>query len=308
MRLVLMWATLYAGVPALGQEPAVGPLPVVSVSAKAELLSDVLTRLQEQTGVLMVADAFTADRRVTVEVENRPLAEALDALAVAAVATWDAAYLLTYNGGTHGPQQEPPGWERPAQVPLSLSGGSGAAETITAALTALSCAPVGYTPDLASKVVTTRPGENTPLETVLTAVQGDDVTWTRGFWFAPIDRAAVFGRYVKLPPAERERRVLRHVEQMLRLNKDDVRQALEARHREVAGMTQAQREAQVEHYANEIRSGIEVLNSLTGEVRDRAREAMQIFFEIGLLVYRDLSEDEQLEATPIIEAMGELRR
>ncbi len=73
-------------------------------------------------------------------------------------------------------------------------------------------------------------------------------------------------------------------------------------------MSAEQREAQIQHYADEIRSGVDVLNTLTGEVRDRAREAMQVFFEIGLLVYRDLSEDEQLEATPIIEAMGELRR
>jgi hypothetical protein len=167
---------------------------------------------------------------------------------------------------------------------------------------------VGYTPSLASLVVTTKPEQNAALEDVLSSVQGDHLTWARGFWFAPIDRAAVFGRYANLPPAEREQRVLRHVEQMLRLNKDDVRRALEARHREVAGMTQAQREAQIQHYADEIRAGVQVLNTLTGDVRDRARDAMEIFFEIGLLVYRDLSEDEQLEATPVIEAMGELQR
>jgi len=308
MRLTLVWA--FALVPrlAVGQEPTAPPTATVSLAAKAELLSDVLARLQEQTGVLMMADPFTAERRVTVEIVDRPLTEVLDALAVAAVATWDPAYLLTRNAGPHGPLAEPAGWVRPPQVPLTLSGGSGPAETITAALTSLSCAAVGYTPELAAAQITTRPEQNAPLETVLTDVQSDHVTWTRGFWFAPIDRAAVFGRYAKLPTQEREERVLRHVEQMLRLNRDDVRQALEARHRDIAGMTQAQRDAQIQRYADEIRSGVDVLNTLTGEVRDRAREAMQVFFEIGLLVYRDLSEDEQLEATPIIEAMGELNR
>jgi hypothetical protein len=307
MRLTSIWALLGVVALASGQDATAPPQPTVTLSAKAELLQDVLDRLQAQTHILMVADPFTAERRVTLEVNSAPLGEALDALAVAAVATWDAAYILT-DGGPFGPQDQPAGWQRPPQTRLTLSGGSGSAEKITAALTNLSCAPVGYTPSLASLVVTTKPEQNAALEDVLSSVQGDHLTWARGFWFAPIDRAAVFGRYANLPPAEREQRVLRHVEQMLRLNKDDVRRALEARHREVAGMTQAQREAQIQHYADEIRAGVQVLNTLTGDVRDRARDAMEIFFEIGLLVYRDLSEDEQLEATPVIEAMGELQR
>lgn len=308
MRLLLTWALLCTPALALGQGSDAPTSPTVSVSARSELLGDVLARLREQTNALIVADPFTADRRITLEIKDEPLPQALDELAVAAVATWDAAYLLIHNGEAYGPQDQPPGWARPPQTTLTLSGGSGPADTVTAALTNLSCAPVGYAPDLASAVVTTRPGQNASLEDVLSSVQGDHLTWARGFWLAPIDRAAIFGRYANLPQAEREQRVLRHVEQMLRLNKDDVRQALEARHREVAGMSEAERQAQIQRYADEIRSGIGVLNTLTGEVRDKAREAMQIFFEIGLLVYRDLSEDEQLEATPIIEAMGELKR
>jgi len=163
-------------------------------------------------------------------------------------------------------------------------------------------------PEVAPVALTTQPVTDATLEEVLSNVKGDHVTWARGFWFAPIDRAAVFGRYANLPPNEREERVLRHVEQMMRLNRVDVRQALEARHREVAGLDASQREAEIQRYAAEVRSGIGVLNALSPEVRDKAREAMQIFFEIGLEVYRDLTEDEQLEATPVIEAMGELRR
>ncbi len=223
MRLVLAWAVLCTPALTLAQEPAATAPPTVSVSAKAELLSDVLAGLHEQTDVLIAADPFTAERRVTVEIESKPLPEALDALAVAAVATWDAAYILIPNGGTLGPEASAAGWSRPPQVPVTLSGGSGPADKIAATLTCLSCAPVGYTPEVASVVVTTQAQQNASLEDVLSTMKGAHLTWTRGFWFAPIDRAAVFGRYASLPTAEREERVMRHVEQMLRLNKDDVR-------------------------------------------------------------------------------------
>jgi hypothetical protein len=293
---------------ARGQEGVAAPLPTVSVSAQAELLDDVLAKLRDETHIMIAAVPFTGQRRVTVDVKDKPLTEALDELAKCSVASWDAGYILVHNDGPHGPAAQPPGWQTPPQTKLTLSGGTGSADQITTALTNLSCAPVGYAPDVAPLVLTTQPATDAPLETVLSAVKGDHLTWTRGFWLAPIDRAAVFGRYAHLPPEECEQRVLRHVEQMMRLNKDDVRQALEARHREVAGMTTATREAEIQRYADEIRAGITVLNTLSPEVRDKAREAMQIFFEIGLQVYRDLTEDEQLEATPIIEAMGELHR
>jgi len=308
MRWVPVCASFCLPLLAIGQEEAATPVPTVSVSAQAELLDDVLARLRNETHIPIAAAPFTGQRRVTVDLEDKPLAEALNELAKAAVATWDAGYLLVHNGGPYEATSEPPGWQKPPQTSLTLSGGSGSADQITTALTNLSSAPVGYTPDVAPLTVTTQAATDAPLETVLSAVKGDHLTWTRGFWLAPIDRAAVFGRYAHLPPEDREQRVLRHVEQMMRLNKDDVRQALEARHREVAGMTSTTREAEIQRYADEIRAGIDVLNTLSPEVRDKAREAMQIFFEIGLQVYRDLTEDEQLEATPIIEAIGELHR
>jgi hypothetical protein len=95
---------------------------------------------------------------------------------------------------------------------------------------------------------------------------------------------------------------------MLRLNKDDVRRALETRHRDLTATDPKVREAEIQRYADEIRSGINVLNTLSSDVRDKARDAMQVFFEVGLLVYRELTEEEQLETTPVIEAMGELKR
>lgn len=308
MLLLLLWALFSARVPSSAQEGGELGSPVISVSANARLLSDVLADLTKQTGMLMVADPFSGARRITVEVSSKPLTEALNELAVAAVATWDSGYIIVPTGGPYGPESQPSGWERPPQTSVTLSGGSAPVEKIAAALTNLSAAPVGYAPGTESIIVTTQPTENASLEEVLSQLQGDRLTWTRGIWFAPIDRAAVFGRYSRLPPEAQEERVLRHVEQMLRLRKDDVRQALEARHREVAGMDPATRQAEIQRYAQEIRNGINVLNGLSSAVRDRAREAMQIFFEIGLEVYRDLTEEEQLETTPIIEAMGELQR
>jgi hypothetical protein len=308
MRLALLCALCSVPLLAGGQEAVVPEVPTVSLSARAKLMSDVLAELGEQTHILMVAYPFTAERRVTIEIKDEPLPQALDDLAVAAVATWDATYILLPQGGPFGPQDQPPCWERPPQTTVTLSGGSGPMDKITSALTALSAAPIGYVPEVASRTVTTAPAQDAPLEDVLSQIKGDHLTWTRGFWFSPVDRAAIFGRYANLPPEEREQRVLRHVEQMMRLNKADVRQALEARQREVVSLDPEERAAEIERYATEIRSGINVLNSLSPAVRDKAREAMQIFFEIGLEVYRELSEEEQLETTPIIEAMGELRR
>jgi hypothetical protein len=234
--------------------------------------------------------------------------EALDRLAQATVATWDSAYLLTPSGGQYGPQTTPPGWTRPPQVTLTLSGGSGAVSDIAQALTDLSGAPVGYLPALEHARLTTRPAKSASLEDVLSQIQGQGITWTRGFWLAPIDRAAVFARYAHLPSGEREAAVLHHAEQMLKLNKADVRDALVARHREFATLSAEQRQQRIQQYANEVRAGIAVLNSLSPQVRVEARKAMQVFSDMGLDVYRDLTEEEQIETTPIIEAMGELKR
>jgi len=308
MRLIILSALLCLARLGGSQETPAPTVPTVSVSAQAELLSDVLARIQEQTGILIVAHPFAAKRRITVEVQDQPLPQALDTLAVAAVATWDSGYILLPAGGAYGPEGQPAGWVRPPQTTISLSGGTGTVDKITNALTNLSAAPVGYLPELETVTVTTAPAKDVPLEQVLSQIKGDHLTWARGYWLAPIDRAAVFGRYANLSAEEREQRVLRHTEQMLRLNRDDVRQALEARHRDLAGLDAATREAEIQRYAAEIRAGVDVLNAVSHETRDKAREAMQIFFEIGLEVYRDLTEEEQLETTPIIEAMGELQR
>ncbi|MGQ9733161.1 MAG: hypothetical protein ACUVX8_18035, partial [Candidatus Zipacnadales bacterium] len=252
---------------------------------------------------------FAGSRRITVDIQNLPLSEALDVLAIAGVASWDSAYLfVSEDSCAFGPATTPVDWVRPAQAPVTLHGGTGTLETITRALTNLSAVPVGYAPELEQLVVSTTPCQEAPLEEVLNQVNGVHLTWTRGFWLSPIDRAAVFGRYANLPPDVREKCVVRHLEQMLRLNREDVRQALAARHREFTAMDPKDRQTQIERYAAEIRAGVEVLNSLSPEVRNKAREAMTVFFEMGLEVYRDLTEEEQLETIPIIEAMGELRR
>lgn len=283
-------------------------VPTVSVVANAELTSDVLARVSEDTGLIILADPFVARRRMTVDLKDVPLPEALDQLSAASVATWDSAYILVPTDAGHGPEDTPPCWARPPQCSLSLSGGTGSADMVTRAITNKCAAPMGYAPALAEATIATKPAEDASLEDVLAAVGDGGYTWTRGFWFAPIDRAAVFGRYASLPMDVREERVLRHTDQMLRLDKEAVRQALFDRHRDFSALSPADREAEIDMYAEQIRTGIAVLNSLGSEVRDRAREGMRVFFDMGLEVYRDLTEDEQIEATPIIEAMGELER
>jgi hypothetical protein len=294
----------------LAQETTGGTtdVPIVSVNAKAEVLSDVLAGLQDQAGALIVAEPFAGRRRVTVEITDAPLPVALDQLAIAGVSSWDSAYILVPEGGPYGPQDTPPGWNRPAQTTLSLLGGSGTVDDITRALTNKCAAPVGYLPELEETIVSTQPAEDAPLEDVLGQVNGDNLAWTRGFWLAPIDRAAVFGRYASLPPEQREEAVLRHTEQMLRLNEEDVRQALEARHRQFSSLDAKERADVIQRYADQVRDGIGVLNMLSTDARKKARDAMRVFFDIGLEVYRDLTEEEQIETTPIIEAMGELER
>lgn len=295
---------------ARAQDEGVEPkaVPTVTVSARAELLSEILAQVCEQTSVLVVAEPFAGRRRVTVELDGTPLPEALDQLAIAGVASWDSAYLLIPVGGSFGPEDMPPCWERPPQTRLSLLGGSGTVDEIARAITNKCAAPVGYLPELEERTASTQPAEDATLEDVLAQVNGEDLTWTRGFWLAPIDRAAVFGRYANLPPEQREERVLRHTEQMLRLNEEDVRQALQARHRQFTALSPSERKDVIQRYADQVREGIGVLNMLNSDARKQARDAMQVFFKIGLEVYRELTEEEQIETTPIIEAMGELER
>jgi len=282
--------------------------PTVTLSAKAELLSDVLAQVREQTHVAVTADAFANQRRVTVELEAEPLTEALDALAVAAVSAWDPAYILVPTDDLSGPQTTPAGWIRPSQAPLALAGGSGDIETITRTLTNMCAAAVGYLPGLTDRRVSTLPAQGASLEDVLSELQAPGLTWTRGYWLASIDRAAVFRRFSVLPTKQREALVLQHAEQMLRFDPEDVRQALMARHREFSALSPDERAMEIERHAEEIREGIAVLNTLSPEVRSKTRAAMRVFFDQGLIVYRDLTEEEQIQATPIIEAMGELKR
>ena len=282
--------------------------PTVTVSAKAELLQDVLARVREQTGVVVAADAFATRRRVTVEINAKPLTEALGALATAAVSAWDPAYILVPASSGFSSETTPVGWERPPQTALTLSGGSGTVDEITRKLSNLCAAAVGFMPDKADRRVATQPAQGASLEDVLSALDAPGLKWTRGYWLASIDRAAVFERFASLPPEQREALVLRHAQQMLKFNSADVRQALMARNREFTALSAAQREQQIQRYAEEIRAGIGVLNALSPSVRAAARDAMRVFFDQGLLVYRDLTQEEQIETTPIIEAMGELRR
>lgn len=310
MRFLTILALCCAGHLGLAQDQVAkaAEVPTVTIDAKAELLADVLAGVCEQTGTLVVAEPFAGKRRVTVQIDCAPLPEALDELAIAGVTSWDNAYILVPEGGPFGPDETPPGWERPAQTTLSLSGGSGTVDDITRAITNKCAAPIGYLPELEETIISTQPAEAAALEDVLAQVNGENLTWTRGFWLAPIDRAAVFGRYESLPAEQREARVLRHTEQMLRLNEEDVRQALEARHRQFSALDPAERRDVIQRYADQVRDGIGVLNMLSSEVRKQARDAMRVFFDIGLEVYRDLTEEEQIETTPIIEAMGELER
>ncbi|HJN17889.1 MAG TPA: hypothetical protein QGH10_20480, partial [Armatimonadota bacterium] len=282
--------------------------PTVTVQATAELASSVLARVSEGTGIVVACDPFVARRRITVDIKDAAFMDALETLSIAAVATWDSAYLCVPADGESGPDVTPPGWVRPPQTVLSLSGGTGACAKILETLTSKCAAPIGHLPGAGKVQITTAKCDGATLEEVLTGITGDNFTWTRGFWLAPIDRAAVFGRYANLPMEQREERVLRHTDQMLMLNKDDVRQALSARHRELSALPESVRLAHIDVYAEQIRAGITVLNTLSSDVRDRARDGMKIFFDMGLDVYRDLTEDEQIETTPIMEAMGELVR
>ncbi len=307
MHRILAALTCLAGL-ALASAAWADEQPTVTVSAKAELLQDVLARVREQTGVVVAADAFATKRRVTVEITAKPLTEALGALATSAVCAWDAAYILVPASSGYGPEKTPVGWERPPQTPLTLSGGSGTVDEITRKLSNLCAAAVGFMPDMADRRVATQPAKAAPLEDVLSALDAPGVKWTRGYWLASIDRAAVFERFASLPPEQREALVLRHAQQMLKFNSADVRQALMARNREFTALSASQREQQIQRYAEEIRAGIGVLNTLSPSVRAAARDAMRVFFDQGLLVYRDLTEEEQIETTPIIEAMGELKR
>ncbi len=282
--------------------------PTVTIEATAELASSVLERVSEQTGLVVAGDVFVNDRRITVDFQAVPLDEALEALAIASVATWDSAYMIVSTEQAPDGPATPACWIRPPQTTLTLSGGSGLVEEIAGTLTDKCAAPIGYLPGLADARIITQKTDDAPIEDVLSGITGDNVAWTRGFWLAPIDRAAVFGRYATLPMEQCQERVLRHTEQMLKLDEDDVRQALFARHREFSALPADQREADIQVYAEQIRAGIAVLNTLSSEVRDRARSGMRIFFDVGLDVYRDLTIDEQIETTPIMEAMGELER
>jgi len=309
---VLSLAGLAGTLPQLAQSQAVPPSapsqPTVTLSAKADLLSDVLAQVREQTHVAVTADAFANQRRVTVDLDAQPLTQALDALAVAAVSAWDPAYILVPTDASFGPQTTPAGWTRPPQAPLALSGGSGGIDSITRTLTNMSAAAVGYLPELGERRVSTLPAPGASLEDVLSQLQAPGITWTRGYWLASIDRAAVFRRFSVLPAEQREALVLQHAEQMLRFDPEGVRQALMARHREFSALGPDERVNEIERYAEEIRQGIAVLNTLSPEVRSKTRDAMRVFLDQGLIVYRDLTEEEQIEATPIIEAMGELKR
>jgi len=285
-----------------------GQWPAASVTAHGRLLGEAVADVTHQTGALIVADPNVAERRIEVEITGAPLDQVLEQLAIAAVGTWDSAYLLV-------PASSPfagttaPGWQTPLQVPITLQGGTADIADVTRALTLLSAASVGYDLSLADAKITTQPCTNTPLEAALdAAAAAGGLAVAKGFRIMPIDRAAIFGRYGVLPPQQREAQALHDAQQMLRLDPEAVRRVLEQRHREFAKLEDSARTRQIDEYAQEIRQGIQVLNTLPPAVRATVRDAMRVFFDQGMLVYRDLTLEEQLEATPIIEAMGELER
>jgi hypothetical protein len=276
-----------------------------SLHMTSRSLSQVAEELSAQSNVPIIVHPDVVDRVVTVSIGNASLEEALTQLGMQSLCAWDYAHLLLPLD--YGPDQRPPNWKEPASIPLDLPGGQTRltefAERISISSGALVCAAG----EVADREVTVAGGNGLAVSQALDQL-GETVLVRPGYCIVGLDRASLFARYGVLPLEVREAAVRDVVELLNKIRPKIIERVLRREQREFRKREDNDRRETLGRVAREMSQGIEVLNGLPKATRDEVREALQPYFETGMEIYQALPLEEQLEYTPVVEAMGKLKR
>ncbi len=282
--------------------------PKISIHVTSRPLGYIAQQVREQARVPLYAHEDIDGRRmVTVSVSGRDLVAVLNSICLCSLSAWDYAYIvMPAEAAAQSPQWN--GWQKPPSVRFDLEARETTWDEAADLLTIKSGALVGVSSDIAQQKVALPATQGAEIEQILERVAGPPVAVVRGILLVGLDRTSIFARLSAFPRAQREQMVLKLIAQLEAVKSKDIERVLRREQREFRKLPKKERIRFIKRAAENMTVGVQVLNGLSPEVRERAREALQRCFDAGLEIYQDLTEEEQIETTPMIEAMGKLKR
>ena len=304
LRPALAWCAALCGSLALAQ----GAAPQISIHVTSRPLGYIAEKLREQAGVPVYAhDDVDSRRMTTVSVSGTDLDTALTSIGVASLSASDYAYIvMPAEAAAQAPKWD--GWKKPQSVKFDLEAREVTWDEAADLLTMKSGALVGVSGAIGEQRISLPAVFGGDIEQVLNQIAGPPLAVVRGVLLVGLDRTSIFARLSAFPQAGREQMVKDLVAKLQAIDGKEVVKVLRREQREFRKLPKGERVRFIKRAAEKMTVGVDVLNGLSPDVRETAREALRPFFDAGLEVYQELTEEEQLETTPMIEAMGKLKR